>query len=628
MELNFDPDRIKKILDNMENSQLKQLEEGLAMPSPVKKPLPISTVSFDRDEAHGDALAAAMADFKKDNMQDLTAGDSLYSDDAMEFDDVAFRSNFQKDPKYKKELEKNAEYIDKRYRAGSVNEEGENLNLPKEKPQLTKHNRELNANYYENQPKSMKEWSAEDEGPQPGDSEYHYPGPNKKQHGLSKFNDIDWQVLHETIVANTEFQNTGKVEGNPRFYEIHASDLTDSGEGMMTPEDLNLLKEHGVLDVTSNRVTFGDNKYLNFDDFYQAVQDAWSRGFPPSHNDNSSEIPYLRGREIDEEVNKEYEDEKEFYFDTKSLYHFLQDAFDQLSIYNEAEAAQILEKELLKYYDVTPKKLEEASGILRPKDANGVDITNKSRVVHVETGYIGHVLRPGVNDKSEQIIQVDWMKDPSTTDGPGRDVYPTEIVVDDDTRIVREATSHSIPNGRSANGRPETFPGYFERDIANKNLANNGTPEIFSANRITNTEFDIMANARAMNAQKEDPLMNIVPKPAVETIKYTMYEKEKLEEGYDFAAAERDFHNQANLEDLAQYTQKAIEISNPNAIVMLANNSERRLNSIMDSLKEELEAMRVNNNTVIATDYLDTNWVFNIDKVDDSTVYVTFKKQQ
>ena len=137
-----------------------------------------------------------------------------------------------------------------------------------------------------------------------------------------------------------------------------------------------------------------------------------------------------------------------------------------------------------------------------------------------------------------------------------------------------------------------------------------------------------MANARAMNAQKEDPLMNIVPKPAVETIKYTMYEKEKLEEGYDFAAAERDFHNQSNLEDLAQYTQKAIEISNPNAIVMLANNSERRLNSIMDSLKEELEAMRVNNNTVIATDYLDTNWVFNIDKVDDSTLYVTFKKQQ
>jgi hypothetical protein len=143
MELNFDPDRIKKILDNMENSQLKNLEEGISMPSPVKKPLPISTVSFDRDEAHGDALAAAMADFKKDNIKDLTAGDSLYSDDAMEFDDVAFRSNFQKDPKYKKELEKNAEYIDKRYRAGSVNEEGESLNLPKEKPQLTKHNREL-----------------------------------------------------------------------------------------------------------------------------------------------------------------------------------------------------------------------------------------------------------------------------------------------------------------------------------------------------------------------------------------------------------------------------------------------------------------------------------------------------
>lgn len=628
MELNFDPDRIKKILDNMENSQLKNLEEGISMPSPVKKPLPISTVSFDRDEAHGDALAAAMADFKKDNIKDLTAGDSLYSDDAMEFDDVAFRSNFQKDPKYKKELEKNAEYIDKRYRAGSVNEEGESLNLPKEKPQLTKHNRELNANYYERQKNSMKEWSAEEEGPQPGDSEYHNPGPNKKQFGLSRFNDIDWKVLHEWLVANAEFRNTGKVEGNPRFYEVHASDLTDSDEGMMSVEDLSLLKDHNILDVNSNRIDFSDNKYLDFNTFYQAVQDAWARGFSPSQRtNNNSEAPYLRGRELDEETTQDDED-KEFYFDTKSLYHFLQDAFDQLSIYNEAEAAQILEQELLKHFNITPKSLEEASGLLRPKDANGVDITNKSRVVHVETGYVGHVLRPGVNDKGEQIIQVDWMKDPSTTDGPGRDVYPTEIMVDDDTRIVREATSHSIPNGRSTNGRPETFPGYFERDVTNKNLSNNGTPEIFSANRITNTEFDIMANARAMNAKKEDPLMNIVPKPAVETIKYTMYEKEKLAEGYDFAAAERDFHNQSNLEDLAQYAQKAIDISNPNAIVMLANNSERRLDSIMDSLKEELDAMRVNNNTVVATDYLDTNWVFNIDKVDDSTVYVTFKKQQ
>lgn len=625
MELNFDPDRIKKILDNMENSQIKQLEEGISMPSPVKKPLPISTTPFDRYEANGDALAAAMADMKKDNIQDLTAGDSLYNDDTMEFDDVAFRSNFQKDPKYKKELEKNAEYVDKRYRAGSVNEEGESLNLPKEKPKLTQHQNDLDKRY-KPQSDSIKEWSDEEEGPQPGDSEYHNPGPNKKQVGLSRFNDIDWQMLHETIVANEEFRNTGKVEGNPRFFEINASDLTDSDEGMLTYEDLNLLAECDVLSVDSNHVSFYDDKYLDFNTFYQAVQDAWAKGFPPSRNDNSSEIPYMRGREIDEEVNND--EEKDFYFDTKSLYHFLQDAFDQLSIYNEAEAAQILEKELLKHFDITPKRLEEASGLLRPKDANGVDITNKSRVKHIETGYIGHVIRPGINENGEQIIQVDWMKDSSTTTGPGRDVYPTEIVVEDDTRIVREATSHSIPNGRSANGRPETFPGYFERDITNKNLSNNGTPEIFSANRITNTEFDIMANARAMNAQKEDPLMNIVPKPAVETIKYTMYEKEKLEEGYDFAAAERDFHNQENLEDLSQYTQKAIDISNPNAVVMLSNNSERRLNSIMDSLKEELEAMRVNNNTVVATDYLDTNWVFNIDKVDDSTVYVTFKKQQ
>jgi hypothetical protein len=571
----------------METRQLKKLSEKFE--DDDEENLGVYSSGFDASEMDGDALAAAMADFKKDNIDFVPLGKS----------------------KFEKNLD-----IDQMKSDLSA----DNLNLPKRKAELSKHQNTLDKRYKHEKRfgvGSLNEW----EGPQPGDSEYHNPGPNKKQHGISRFNEIDWQVLHETLVANEEFMNTGKVEGNPRFYKIYASDLTDSDEGMLTNEDLNLLVAHDIVNVYKNNIELVDDKFLDYNTFYQAVQDAWAKGFPPVHNDNSSEMPFLRGRELDEEVSDE--EEKEFNFDQKSLYHFLQDAFDQLSIYNEAEAAKILEAELLKYYDIKPKKMFEGAGLIRPKDANGIDITNKARVKHLESGAVGHVLHPGYNN-GEQTIHVAWL-DNSLSQMPPKEVLPSEIVVDDDTRVVREATARTISNGRAANARPETYPAYFERDVNNKNLAYTGVPEMSLANKISNTELDIMANVKAMNAQKEDPLMNLVPKPAVETIKYTMYEKERLEEGYDFAADERQFFNQLNQQELDQYVGKEIKIINSDIVIDLANNSEKRLNSIMDDLKNELNSQRIKNNRVVASDYLDTQWVFNINKVDDNSVYLEFE---
>ena len=44
-----------------------------------------------------------------------------------------------------------------------------------------------------------------DEGPQPGDAEYHYPKQQGMTPGIGEFNNIDWQVFHETLVANEEY---------------------------------------------------------------------------------------------------------------------------------------------------------------------------------------------------------------------------------------------------------------------------------------------------------------------------------------------------------------------------------------------------------------------------------------
>jgi len=53
-------------------------------------------------------------------------------------------------------------------------------------------------------------------------------------------------------------------------------------------------------------------------------------------------------------LNEENE-EPTYAFDTKTLYHFLQDAFYQLKDLDEAASAKILEKELIKYFDVNKK---------------------------------------------------------------------------------------------------------------------------------------------------------------------------------------------------------------------------------------------------------------------------------
>jgi hypothetical protein len=77
------------------------------------------------------------------------------------------------------------------------------------------------------------------------------------------------------------------------------------------------------------------------------------------------------------------------------------------------------------------KQLDENSGVNRPKDVNGNDITIKARVV-INNSEIGHVLQFGLNDKNEEVAIVELIN--------GRKVKVpfNQIIVDDNSRIVRE----------------------------------------------------------------------------------------------------------------------------------------------------------------------------------------------
>jgi len=143
-------------------------------------------------------------------------------------------------------------------------------------------------------------------------------------------------------------------------------------------------------------------------------------------------------------------------FDTKSLYDFLKDAMFAFmegdgSMLNYAEAAKFLEEELLKIFDVNKKmrmpvslnqegenpNVNPNSKIDRPKDSEGQPITLKARVEDIDTGTVGHVVRFGVDDNSNQTVHVNWMY--TFGDAIVKPItYPNKIVVRDETRIVRE----------------------------------------------------------------------------------------------------------------------------------------------------------------------------------------------
>lgn len=129
------------------------------------------------------------------------------------------------------------------------------------------------------------------------DDYYGQPTPAKPLQGIGKFENIDWQMLHETLVANTEYYKNGKVEANPRYMPYNASDLIDPEEGLLGSEELKKLEDFGLIEESKNIVVLPD-EYLDYQAFYNKAKEIWTTD-APIYRDTPSEAPYLRGRETD-----------------------------------------------------------------------------------------------------------------------------------------------------------------------------------------------------------------------------------------------------------------------------------------------------------------------------------------
>lgn len=125
------------------------------------------------------------------------------------------------------------------------------------------------------------------------DQDRDVPQYNK---GMGKFTDIDWKVVYETILQNS--QNPDSPDN------ATVNDFTDY-DGMLSPEELNALKWGNVGvwfdnagDYPMFDVADGD-PFPTYEEFYAKAKDVFEHPekIQTSGGNNDSEAPYMRGYE-------------------------------------------------------------------------------------------------------------------------------------------------------------------------------------------------------------------------------------------------------------------------------------------------------------------------------------------
>ena len=136
-----------------------------------------------------------------------------------------------------------------------------------------------------------------DEGPQPGDAEYHYDmGHKKSNNGRDIFSDIDWKVLWECLIANREaLANGGRLPDNPNFIMYNVRDFTDD-DGFLSLDSLNYLENYDLIENNGTYPIIGED-YLDFDKFYSKAKEIWLKDTKINNDPSHEPEPYRSGNE-------------------------------------------------------------------------------------------------------------------------------------------------------------------------------------------------------------------------------------------------------------------------------------------------------------------------------------------
>lgn len=110
----------------------------------------------------------------------------------------------------------------------------------------------------------------DNEGPQPGDSEYHNEFSREKEaSGLSKFEDIDWEMIHQILMNNTK-EILLKQPINDITYSVN-----NFAEVGVSREDIRVLEYYDIIYIQSGIPVFEYDKYYDLNNFQQDAKKAW-----------------------------------------------------------------------------------------------------------------------------------------------------------------------------------------------------------------------------------------------------------------------------------------------------------------------------------------------------------------
>lgn len=329
----------------------------------------------------------------------------------------------------------------------------------------------------------------------------------------------------------------------------------------------------------------------------------------------------------------EKDETTEYNFNTQSLGAFLNDAMytfmeGEGAHLDYAEVAKILTEEIEKAFRVSSKISEnetpEEIKTNRPKDSNGNDIKPRKMVKHVTSGNEGRVLGFG-SENGKLTVKVQWLGSDFGGTIPKEFVSPEEIIMRDAVEPINEdeieeSMSRSHANGKGENLKPENFPVEFVREGLVENLDNATSVSDDEVFLVVDNNFNRAHYKELIGKTFDDApgyaqvkLVNKNEVPGEANNSEVPEDSIEVAEQLPAPLTNEDFIN------------KGIKIENLNEVRNAVFPSERRAQSIINSLNEEIELMNVKNNEIIASDEMGTNWIFDVTKTDEKNVYVKFR---
>ena len=121
---------------------------------------------------------------------------------------------------------------------------------------------------------NLKEWYDDEYGEAP-----------QSPKGIGDFNAIDWQVLHDELLANTRIIKVGS-----RSTEKHLAFTVDNltgDDGELSPEELQQLEDFGLININgtfsnlrSQFPIIQNKKYFDFNTFKTKAAEIWNKKAP------------------------------------------------------------------------------------------------------------------------------------------------------------------------------------------------------------------------------------------------------------------------------------------------------------------------------------------------------------